>query len=403
MRLVITSTTAQAQVCRSRGLQAVTAEQFLAGSELPHAGPLAIDNQAGPFTYLSAGYYCSLAAEARGLAIAPTVRTICDHWHRAAPTPATGSRLAERIAILHEAETGDAPSDSRSSRFVHKLARRHGIETEIIGPADLSRLGEFGGLWIRCLTDPLGIGYVFAMRAEELGIPVLDDSVSILRCCNKVFAAERLARAGIATPRTVIVGEATPIAAIEAALAYPMVLKGPDGSFSRSVVKAGDRAALMLHIGTLRARSHLILAQEFMPTAFDWRVGVLAGRPLFACKYRMARGHWQILKHRDGLSPMSGRVSCVHLEDAPRGVLATAVAAAQAMGDGLYGVDLKQTADGVFVIEVNDNPDINRGIEDRAEGERLWLDILGWFRLQQMRRLTHAPTLGEPVLRAALG
>ena len=33
----------------------------------------------------------------------------------------------------------------------------------------------------------------------------------------------------------------------------------------------------------------LLLAQKFMPTDFDWRVGVLDGEPLFVCQYQMAR------------------------------------------------------------------------------------------------------------------
>jgi hypothetical protein len=37
--------------------------------------------------------------------------------------------------------------------------------------------------------------------------------------------------------------------------------------------------------------------------------------------------------------------------------------AAELIGDGLYGVDLKMNGDGVFVIEINDNPDVDRGIE----------------------------------------
>lgn len=38
--------------------------------------------------------------------------------------------------------------------------------------------------------------------------------------------------------------------------------------------------------------------------------------------------------------------------------------------DGLYGVDLKETADGVFVIEVNDNPKLDHGWEDSAKRTR---------------------------------
>ena len=34
--------------------------------------------------------------------------------------------------------------------------------------------------------------------------------------------------------------------------------------------------------------SSVLLAQEFIPTEFDWRIGLLDGEPLFACKYYMA-------------------------------------------------------------------------------------------------------------------
>ena len=47
----------------------------------------------------------------------------------------------------------------------------------------------------------------------------------------------------------------------------------------------------------------MILAQEFMYTEFDWRVGVLNRQPIFVCQYLMAKKHWQIVKHNtDGRS-----------------------------------------------------------------------------------------------------
>jgi glutathione synthase/RimK-type ligase-like ATP-grasp enzyme len=389
MKLAVTATVADAQALCARGRHAVTVDDYLRGTHFPAA--IEIDNLSGEYHYLSAGYYVSLLAEARGHRASPSLRDICDSWHERALAPAGERRCARsRIAVLHEAGAGDAPADMASLRYFRSLARREGVEVCIIGPRDLHRLGEFGALWIRSLTMPHGVGYVFARCAENLGLPVIDDSRSILRCCNKVFAAERLAQHGVPAPRSLIVGEHTSIAEIEAAFSYPVILKGPDGSFSRSVIRADDRAALNLHIGTLRAHSHLILAQEYMPTAFDWRIGVLDGRPLYACQYRMARGHWQIYKHRQGRRPLSGSVKVVPLEEVPRQVVGPAVEAAAAMGDGLYGVDLKQTDRGVFAIEVNDNPDINRGLEDGAEGERLWLDILAWFGRRSLGRLVPA-------------
>ncbi len=46
--------------------------------------------------------------------------------------------------------------------------------------------------------------------------------------------------------------------------------------------------------------------------------------------------------------------------------------AAQLIGDGLYGVDIKENADGIFVVEVNDNPNIDHGVEDHVRKDQVW-------------------------------
>ena len=50
------------------------------------------------------------------------------------------------------------------------------------------------------------------------------------------------------------------------------------------------------------------------------------------------------------------------------------------MGDGLYGVDLKQIGDRVVVIEVNDNPNIDHEVEDAVDGNMLYLKLARFFR-----------------------
>jgi glutathione synthase/RimK-type ligase-like ATP-grasp enzyme len=60
-------------------------------------------------------------------------------------------------------------------------------------------------------------------------------------------------------------------------------------------------------------------------------------------------------------------------------VIETAVKAARCIGDGLYGVDLKETGEGVFVIEVNDNPNLDHGVEDSGEKDELWTRLTQWF------------------------
>ena len=52
------------------------------------------------------------------------------------------------------------------------------------------------------------------------------------------------------------------------------------------------------------------------------------------------------------------------LPDVPKEVTGVALVACAIIGDGLYGVDLKEVGGRVFVIEVNDNPNIDAGVED---------------------------------------
>ena len=57
-----------------------------------------------------------------------------------------------------------------------------------------------------------------------------------------------------------------------------------------------------------------------------------------------------------------------------------ALKAASLIGDGLYGVDLKQTADGrVHIIEINDNPNVDRGCEDAVLKDDLYRIIIKDF------------------------
>ncbi len=51
--------------------------------------------------------------------------------------------------------------------------------------------------------------------------------------------------------------------------------------------------------------------------------------------------------------------------------------AAGLIGDGLYGVDIKQTNGGLAVIEINDNPNLDVGIEDAVLKDELYRRILG--------------------------
>ena len=211
-------------------------------------------------------------------------------------------------------------------------------------------------------------------------MPVIDDTMSMIRCTNKVFLKEKLEAARLPIPKTVVLSPASDLSKATDAIDFPMVVKIPDGSFSRGVHKVTDLAHLKTLTAELFRKTDLLLAQEFMPTDFDWRVGVLAGEPLFVSKYLMARKHWQIVHHRPDGQVREGGFETMAVGQAPAEVIDIAVKAAALMGDGLYGVDLKQNANGVFVIEVNDNPNLDTSIEGAFLGDELWRRVLTWFR-----------------------
>ena len=289
------------------------------------------------------------------------------------------------LAVLYDPNEKMAPSSHSSIKHFARIAEKLSVDVEPITKRQLAELAEFDGLFIRETTSIDNHTYRFARRAWQEGMPVIDDPISMIRCTNKVFLMELLGQNQVPTPPTMIVAEDTNFARVMDELGLPLVVKIPDGSFSRGVHKIETPADFKRVCDELFEETDLLLAQKFLPTEFDWRVGVLAGEPLFVCQYRMARGHWQTVKYRPDGSSREGGFCAFDLDQAPREVIDVAVRAARPIGDGLYGVDLKETANGFVVMEVNDNPNLEHGIEDAVGKDEVWMRILKWF----IERLEH--------------
>ncbi|AGU58809.1 RimK family alpha-L-glutamate ligase [Vibrio anguillarum] len=292
------------------------------------------------------------------------------------------------IAMLVDEEEKMPPSDPSALKRFRRAANRLGVNLETISPDDLSRLGEFDGLFIRATTNISNYTYRFAKTAEKMGLVVMDDSESIMKCTNKVFLTELLQRNKVPAPKGVILQSFDEQwkSNVMQELSFPMVLKIPDGAFSRGVVKVRDEQELEREAGALFEKSALILAQAFMPTDFDWRIGVMNRQAIFACKYMMSRGHWQIYQHHNSGRVSSGGFETLDLKQVPKNVVDVALKASNLIGSGLYGVDLKEIDGQVYVIEVNDNPSIDHQVEDAFLGDLLYDRIMTEFlRRIQMR------------------
>ncbi|MGL4461045.1 MAG: ATP-grasp domain-containing protein, partial [Planctomycetia bacterium] len=148
---------------------------------------------------------------------------------------------------------------------------------------------------------------------------------------------------------------------------------------SHGIVKVETIEELRVKVGELLEESDLVIAQEFLPTEFDWRIGVLGGHPLYACKYYMVNRHWQIYREDKPGELTAGRSETMPVEIAPRQVVRTAVKAANLIGRGFYGVDLKQRGRQIVVMEVNDNPSIDCDVEDAVLKGELYRRIMQYF------------------------
>lgn len=281
------------------------------------------------------------------------------------------------LAILHDPSNTLPPSNKKALKKFIEAGESLGIDCELIERDAYGRIAEFDGLFIRETTAVNHYTYRFARRALAEGLTVIDDPQSIVRCTNKVFLAETLTRHRLPVPKTLILSKENALEAIRS-IGYPCVIKQPDSSFSAGVSRIDSEDEVDAKLNDLFEVSELLIAQEFVPTDFDWRVGVLGGRALWVCRYNMAPGHWQIVQ-RDDKGVHEGSFAALSVDDAPKDVVRLAVRSAALMGDGLYGVDLKVINGKAVVIEVNDNPNIDAGVEDSVLGSWLYEAVMQHF------------------------
>lgn len=294
------------------------------------------------------------------------------------------------MAILYNQDEPNPPSNQAALERLITTSEGMGFRTEIIGRQDIERLKDFDALFIRDMTGVHHYTYQFARTAASEGMVVVDDPDSILKCTNKVYLHELLTRHQIRTPRTLVVHRGN-VDQIIPTLGLPCVLKQPDGAFSLGVSRIHSKEALDQGLERLFENSDLLIAQQWLPTRFDWRVGIYDRRPLFVCKYHMAPGHWQVVK-REQDRRIEGLTECMSMGEAPEEVVATALRAANLIGDGLYGVDIKESGGQCYVIEVNDNPNVDCGNEDAVLGDALYRELVGvmWRRSRHRKGIAAA-------------
>jgi len=283
------------------------------------------------------------------------------------------------LAILINPDDANPPSDDRALKRFYKAALETGFNVEFITKNDFDQLIQYDALFIRETTNVNHHSFRFAKKAASLGLVVIDDPVSILKCTNKVYLHELLTANKILTPKANVITEEN-CETLPKKMGFPFILKQPDGAFSKGVHKITDLEHFKKMRKGMFEKSDLLIAQEFLPTPFDWRVGIIDGQVIYVCKYFMATEHWQIVNWSANKEDnKEGNFESIPVDQAPSGLLKTALKATSLIGRGLYGVDMKEVDGKFYVIEINDNPNIDAGVEDKLLKDKLYSIIMEVF------------------------
>ena len=234
-------------------------------------------------------------------------------------------------------------------------------------PVDLRKIAKMDALFLRSRTDPMNISFVAAKMAEFEGIPVIDDPDSIQICSDKVNMYLHLMKQHISMPETVFLRkqeiDADHVQKIFEKLGTPVVVKEPSTSFSLRVEKVGTVPEFLRVAKRFIKLSDWIVVQRYVESQFDWRIGILDGKMLYACKYIIPSETFKIQATVNGHIVYCA-VKSVPPEQVPPHIIETAIQAGLAMGRGLYGVDIKERDGIAYVIEVNDNPSLESGEDE---------------------------------------
>jgi [lysine-biosynthesis-protein LysW]---L-2-aminoadipate ligase len=208
----------------------------------------------------------------------------------------------------------------------------------------------------RCLSQSQALTAVRFF--ERFGVPCVNRSGVIEACSDKLVTSLALARAGVATPRTVVaVGVEAGLRAIEE-MGYPVVLKPTVGSWGRLLARVNDRdaaEALLEHKATLGSVSHSVFyIQEHVDKPMrDLRVFMAGDTPL--CGIARASEHWITNTARGGKASVFG------VDDMAADLCQRA---ARAVGGGVLAIDLLECPRrGLLVSEINHTMEFRNSIE----------------------------------------
>lgn len=246
-------------------------------------------------------------------------------------------------------------------------AMRHAFE--FIYKDDISEIPNYDALFIRATTDPGNSAYIVSRLAEQSGLKVIDDPHSIRTCSNKAILHDLFQKNNIPSPGSILFyGDYSRevLDMIFEKLGFPIIIKTPYTRFSSHVEKAGNETEFIELSKHLLRKAKVLVLQEYIQSDFDWRVGILRNEVLYLCKYCIPEGGWKVKSKINGKNVWGDTIAISRDLISP-GLKDISITLSKCVGNGLYGLDIKETNNGYKVIEINDNPSIYDGYEDTID------------------------------------
>ncbi len=194
-------------------------------------------------------------------------------------------------------------------------------------------------------------GLLVVRHFECMGIPVVNDSDSILNSRNKFRALQTCAAKGLAMPFSVMSRSLSDIhAAYRMVGSFPMVMKLLQGAQGIGVMLGHDRSAVESVVSTLLSFDKDLILQEYVKESAgsDIRVLVVGGKVVAVMRRQAKSGEFRANVHRGGWGQ--------NITQLPKRYEQLALAAAKAVGLEVAGVDLLESSTGPKLLEVNSSP-----------------------------------------------
>lgn len=199
-------------------------------------------------------------------------------------------------------------------------------------------------------------GTAVVRQFEMMKIFTSVESQALVRSRDKLRSLQILSRVGLGLPKTVFSNYSRNVGAIiDKAGGAPVVIKLLEGTQGLGVVLADNRNSAESILEAFNGLQARVIVQEFIKEAkgADIRAFVIDGVVVGAMKRQGKEGEFRSNLHR------GGSANIIELTEEEENA---AIKATKALGLGVAGVDMLQSARGPLILEVNSSPGLE-GIE----------------------------------------